>query len=68
MLNETSEPMKGKKKKDKKKRKDKKKNKADDVQEAHLEGESPTASSENKKNKNSESGTPNSSDNPQSKK
>ena len=31
MLNETTEPMKGKKKKDKKKRKDKKKNKADDV-------------------------------------
>lgn len=76
MLNETSEPMKGKKKKDKKKRKDKKKNRGDDLAEANIRGqgegpnESPTASSENKKGKNSSdsAGTPNSSDNPQSKK
>ena len=38
MLNETTAPMKGKKKKDKKKRKDKKKNKADDVQESNIQG------------------------------
>jgi len=61
MLNDTAEPLKGKKKKEKKKKKkDKSKHKQDEVAEANIDGqaapgESPTASSENKKSGSSKS-------------